>query len=484
MPGRGGNMKQRFIDRVGELGFLNDEYNRESSSFVVIYGRRRIGKTALIRHFLKNKPGLYFLASEEVEKQNIANLKKMIAEFTGSTLLKKDFDFSWDDLFEVFKDSRTDERRVLVIDEFQYLGKTNKSFPSIFQRIWDNLLKEENIMVILCGSLVTMMQGQTLAYNSPLYGRRTGQIKMKQITFSNYPGFFEGHDLSREELPLLYAVTGGVPKYIEVFNAGDTRVDSQDIFGLIEEHILNPRSFLYEEPVFLLEREVGEIATYFSIIKAIANGHRKLSKIAALLGVRQTNLTRYIQTLIDLDLVRREVPVTETDPAASKQGLYYITDNFISFWFRFVYPYRSYIEMEDTGYVMEKIKRNFIDNHVALVYESLCLEKMWGLNKENKLPFQLGRVGRWWDKNTEIDICGLNDDTGEIILGECKYTNSKVDINLFYGLMEKGKQIKWNKSNRQEYYILFSRSGFTQRLEELAEKRNDLLLVTLFTLEK
>jgi uncharacterized protein len=194
-------------------------------------------------------------------------------------------------------------------------------------------------------------------------------------------------------------------------------------------------------------------------------------------------LTRYIQTLMDLDLVRREVPVTETDPSASKQGLYSITDYYISFWFRFVYPYRSYIEMGDIEYVLDKIKRNFIDNHVALIYESLCIERMWGLNKEGTLPFRMSRLGRWWNKNTEIDICGLNEDTGAIILGECKYTNAKVDVDLFYGLIEKGNQIKWNKGNRQEYYILFSRAGFTPRLQELSKKRDDLLLVTLFTPE-
>jgi AAA+ ATPase superfamily predicted ATPase len=208
-------MSKRFINRNQELAFLNDEYNKDSSSLVIIYGRRRIGKTALIKNFIQNKPALYFLAAEEMESQNIANLKDLMIEFTSSSLLKKNFNFTWDDLFEVFKDYKKNERKILVIDEFQYLGKINKSFPSIFQREWDNLLESENIMVILCGSLISMMESQTLNYSSPLYGRRTGQIKMKQIKFTDFSDFFE--DKNEEELIEFYAVTGGVPKYIEVF---------------------------------------------------------------------------------------------------------------------------------------------------------------------------------------------------------------------------------------------------------------------------
>ena len=464
-------MSKRFINRDQELAFLNDEYNKNASSLVIIYGRRRIGKTALIKNFIQNKPALYFLTSEEMENQNISALKNLMLVFTGNSLLEKDFNFTWDDLFEIFKEYKKDERKILVIDEFQYLGKINKSFPSIFQRAWDNLLENENMMVILCGSLISMMESQTLNYSSPLYGRRTGQIKMKQIKFTDYSDFFEGK--SEQELVEFYAVTGGVPKYIEVFQSAD------NIFAAIEKNVLNKQGFLYEEPIFLMEREVGEISSYFSIISAIARGNHKLSKIATVLGVSQTNLTRYLKTLVDLDLLERRVPVTEFDPSKSKQGLYYITDNYFEFWFKFIYPFRSYIEMDDTTFVMDKIKQNFIDNHVSFVFENVCLQKMWQLNKQNELPFKFTRVGRWWDKNTEIDIVGLNEDTKEIILGECKYTNVKVDVDLFYQLIQKGRGVPWNKNHRKEYYILFSKSGFTHELLNLAKERKNLKLISL-----
>lgn len=464
-------MATKFINRNNELEFLNNEYNQKRSSFIVIYGRRRIGKTALIRQFIKDKPSIYFLGSEEMESQNINNFKELVADFTGNSLLKKGFDFTWDDIFEVIKDYKKDTKKIVVIDEFQYLGKTNKAFPSVFQRIWDNTLKDENIMVILCGSLINMMESQTLSYSSPLYGRRTGQIKMKQISFNHYGEFFK--EKSKSELIEYFSVTGGVPKYIELFK------DEENIFDSIEKNIINKQSFLYEEPIFLLEQEVGDVGTYFSVIKTIAAGNHKLGKIASALGVNQTSLTRYLKVLIDLDLIERIVPITETNPEKSKKGRYYIKDNFIEFWFKFIYPYRSYIEIEDNDYVVQKIKDNFIDNHVSFVFEDVCKEDVWNLNKHNKLNFKILKLGKWWDNSNEIDIVGINEESKDILIGECKYLSTKVDTNIFYKLVEKSKHINWNKENRKEHYILFSKSGFSDQLIEVSKNRDDLILVSL-----
>ncbi len=463
-------MISKFINRNSEVEFLNKEYAQNRSSFIVIYGRRRIGKTALIRNFIKDKPSMYFLASEEMEMQNINNFKELVADFTGNVLLKKGFDFTFEDIFMVIKEYKKEVKKVIVIDEFQYLGKINKAFPSVFQRIWDTLLKDENIMVILCGSLINMMESQTLSYSSPLYGRRTGQIKMKQISFKHYKEFFE--EKGKEELIEYFAVTGGVPKYIELFK------EEKDVFEAIKNNIINKQSFLYEEPIFLLEQEVGDIGTYFSIIKTIAAGNHKLGKIASVLGVFQTNLTRYLKTLMDLDLIERIVPITESNPEKSKKGLYYIKDNFIQFWFKFIYPYRSYIEIEDIDFVMKKIKDNFIDNHVSFVFEEICKEEIWDLSKENKLSFKLLKVGKWWDNSNEIDIVGVNEDTKDILIGECKYLNTKVDTDIFYKLVEKGKLIDWNKGARKEQYILFSKSGFSNELVEISKNRKDVILIS------
>lgn len=199
-------------------------------------------------------------------------------------------------------DSPFDRKPVIVMDEFQYIGKSNPAFPSIFQRIWEEILKTRSVMVILCGSLISMMESQTLAYSSPLYGRRTAQIRLTQIPFSYYHDFFPNK--SRRELIDFYAITGGVPKYIELFS------ETEDIYSAIQKNVLNRSGYLYDEPHFLLQQEVSEVGSYFSIIRAIAMGNSKLSAIASVLEVPATSLTKYLKTLIDLDILEREVPIT------------------------------------------------------------------------------------------------------------------------------------------------------------------------------
>lgn len=338
---------KEFVNRQEELDFLEKEYQRDTSSLVILYGRRRVGKTELTNEFMKNKQAVYFLATEENETQNRISFKNIVADQTNNELLKNANVDSWDIIFNVWIDAPSNEKKLMVIDEFQYLGKANRAFPSVFQRIWDMVLKDRNVMVILCGSLISMMESQTLAYSSPLYGRRTGQIKLKQIPFRHYHKFFPNK--SEKELIEYYSITGGIPKYIELF------YDSKDIFEAIENNVLSKSSFLYDEPNFLLQREVSEVGSYFSVIKAIAAGNQKLSKIATALELKQTGLTKYLKTLIDLDILEREVPITEDNPESCKRGLYKIRDNFMLFWFKFIFPNLNYIESGHTELAMKKI---------------------------------------------------------------------------------------------------------------------------------
>lgn len=459
---------ENFINRYEERNFLNKEYEKKTSSLIILYGRRRIGKTALVTEFGKDKHILYFLASEESEKENLNVFKNLAAEYLNNELLKNVSIDSWDVVFKTLINTNPEEKKLIVIDEFQYLGKSNAAFPSIFQRIWDTILKDKNIMVILCGSLISMMEAQTLSYSSPLYGRRTGQIKLQQIKFKHYHEFFK--EKSRKELIEYYSVTGGVPKYIELFK------DGKDIYSSIEKNILSKQSFLYEEPIFLLQNEVSEIGSYFSIIKTIAAGNQKLSKISSALEIKQTSITKYLQTLISLDILERQVPVTEANPEKSKKGLYKIKDNFLAFWFKFVYPNKNFIEMDRIDFVMNKIKNNFIDNHVAHIYKDICIEKMWDLNAQNIWNFNFDKAGHYWNGNTEIDVVALDSTGNDIIFGECKYTEKKMDIDIFYALVQKAKEVKWKNNNRREWYVLFSINGFTNDMMKLAEKRNDILL--------
>lgn len=459
---------EKFVDREEEMMTLQSEYERPGSSLVILYGRRRVGKTALISEFIKGKNALFFLASEESEAQNRTAFKEKAADFTGNELLRQFDAKNWDILFQTIMQTPFQEKPIIVIDEFQYIGKSNPAFPSIFQRIWEEQLKDRSVMVILCGSLISMMESQTLSYSSPLYGRRTAQIRLKQIPFRYYHEFFP--DKSPRELVEYYSVTGGVPKYIELFS------ESDDIYHAIQKNILNRSGYLYDEPHFLLQQEVSEIGNYFSVIRAIAAGNSKLSAISTVLEVKSTSLTKYLKTLIDLDILEREVPVTEENPEKSKKGLYKIKDNYLRFWFAFIYPNMSFIESGNSAIVLNKIRKSMVSGHTAFVYEDVCREQMWKLNANGAWPFHFSKLGRWWDSRNEIDIAAIDPDGSNLILGECKFWQEPVGSNILYALEQKAAAVEWRKDRRHTWLILFSAAGFTDELKEIAKSRSDLIL--------
>lgn len=460
---------EKFINRKKELNALLKEYKRETASFVVIYGRRRVGKTALINEFCKDKRKLFFLATEESDAENRNSFKNAAADFLDNQLLQEASLESWELVFDLIAESCNSklERLILVLDEFQYLGKANPAFPSILMGIWERKLKDKNIMLILSGSLIHMMTSQVLSYDSPLYGRRTAQMKIQQIAFEHYVEFMPG--LSEEELILRYAVTGGIPKYIELFQNED------DIYQAICNNVMSRSAFLYAEPEFLLQKEVSEIGNYFSILKAIAAGNHKLGKIAGVLNVKQTSLMKYLKVLVDLDVIEREVPITEENPEKSKKGLYFIKDNFIKFWFRFIYPYKGMLEADKDEFVLQKIKNNFIDNHVSYVYENICRQKMWQLIDRG---FSFNRVGRWWgSQDVEIDIVAYDSMGDSIIFGECKFSKKPKGMDVLQDLKEKSYAVSWKNHERKEYFVIFSKGGFTKELTEYAAAYSNILLL-------
>lgn len=449
-----------LVNRDNELRFLENEYQANRSSFIVVYGKPRVGKTALIAKFLESHPdSLYFSATEESEVQNLNAFKAQAAKLTGISLMNSD----WPAIFQTLIDFPSKAKKIVVIDDFPNLAKSNPAFPSILQKLWDIRLERSNVMLILSGSPIPLMRKLALDYSSPLYGRRTGQIRLRQIPFRHYHEFFDGR--TNDDLLPFYAVTGGVPKYIESF------LCYNDIYQAIENKILDTDSFLYEEPYFLLQKEVTEIGSYFSLLKTIALGKRKLSEIASYFGLKQTNLPKYLKVLMDLDLIEREVPVTETFPEKSKNGLYRLTDNFLAFWFRFIYPNRPFIEKGESSYVLSEIKKGFIQNHVSYIYEDVCREKAWELSFAHAWPFPIVKVGRYWGPLCgETDIVALDDSGQNLVVGECKYSSSPKGIDVLRALQEKGEALRRYTGASNVDYILFSKSGFTV---ELAKEAND-----------
>lgn len=436
-----------FANRYKELELLNSEYFNERFAFTVLYGRRRVGKTTLLKEFIKQKPSIYFLVTLENFNIVLKRLQNIVADFLQDNFLKSLELKDVKQLFEYLAQKDYEQKLIIIIDEFQYLTKLDDSIPSQFQYIVDELLKNKNIHLILCGSIISMMYEQTLSYNSPLYGRRTSAIKLEAIEFDYLKEFFPSK--SNEELIELYSILYGVPKYLEMF------ADSGDIFKNIEKNILNPNSYLYNEPQFILQNEVNEPITYFSILETIANGEHKIGNIAGNLGKNVQNITSFISKLIELDIIYKDVPITETNPLKSKKGLYFIKDNFFRFWFSYVLPYKSQLEMGNTNFVLKKIKENF-HGFVSPVYENLAISYM--LKK-----YDLFKCGRWWDKNEEIDAVGIGEDF--LIVAECKYSNKKVGLDILQDLQKKAKKI--DSELPIKHYILFSKSGFTEELKKL-----------------
>lgn len=464
----------KFIGRKREMKKLESEYSRDSS-FVVIYGRRRVGKTTLIKEFLKDKTAFYFLATEEIESQSMKRLAGVVARTTKNRLLQNATFTDWLDLFQVIADYEPEKKKVFVIDEFPYLVKTNSAFPSILQNAWDEVLKDKKVMLILSGSLIGMMQKHALSYDSPLYGRRTSQMRLAPLLFTD---IYAVQSLSFTESVEQYAVTGGVPKYLEFFE------DGRELTEQIKDAVLSKNGFLYEEPFFLLKSESMTAVNYFSIIKAIADGNHKIGKIAGVLGIESSKLTPYLSTLSDLGFVEKRTPVTEKNPEKSRKGLYFIADNFIRFWFKYVYPYKGELELDNMQIVLEEMKKDFETKFVAFAYEDICKDIFANLCKRGVIDFVPSRIGAYWlndyTGDTEIDVMAVDNQNKRIFAGECKYHRNPVDASVYYALKEKvldAGEIRKSYPVYDVIYGVFSKSGFTQRMLDAARETSNLVLV-------
>ena len=464
----------KFLGREKEILDLEKEYARDGG-FVVIYGRRRIGKTTLIKQFIKSKTAFYFLATKEVESQSMKRFAGVIARTTGNSVLQKAAFSDWLDLFQAVADYKPNEKKVLVIDEFPYLVKVNDSFPSILQNAWDEILKDSNVMLILCGSLISMMKKHALSYESPLYGRRTAQMRIAPLPFTTV---YENQKLSFEEAAEQYSITGGVPKYMEFFS------DGQPLYEQIKENVLSKNGFLYEEPNFLLTDEVQVPTNYFSIIKVIADGNHKLGMIAGILGLETSALTPYLKTLSELGFIEKQVPVTEKNAEKTRKGLYFISDNFLRFWFRYVYPYKGELELDNMQISLDELDKDFKEKFVAFAYEDICKEIFARLCSDKAIDFTPSKIGSYWlnDKsgNTQIDVMAVDTVNKRLFAGECKYHNQPIDADVYFELVKKVDNSSEIKSAFKGYtviYGVFSKSGFTSRMTDISNSNPNLFLI-------
>lgn len=452
-----------FVGRKKELQALTRFYKKPGAQLIVIYGKRRVGKTTLIKEFIKTRPHIYFLAQQITERENLRLLGEITGSFYKDELLQKTGFHNWDLVFSYLK-TRINKKLVLVIDEFPYLTASSKGISSIFQKGWDEYLKDTPVFLILCGSSIGMMEEEVLSYKAPLYGRRTGQIFLKPFSFLESREFFPG--LSFERCLEIFSITGGNPSYL-------LRIDQHlTLEQNIREYILKPEEFLYNEIEFILRQELREPRYYFTILKAIALSNNKISEITNETGIEKSRLHKYIFTLEDLGIIHKEIPVTEKNPLKSRKGIYKFQDHFFHFWFRYVLPYKSNIEEGNIDYVIRKIELDF-PNIIAVSYENAAKEI---IKKHQDIIFPFSKTGRWWDRNEEIDVIAINEHEKKVLFTEVKWRNKTIGLSVYNNLVRKCSYVVWNTGEREEYFCLFSKSGFTNELIQLSRKEGNLYL--------
>ena len=457
-----------FLCREKELRDLNKRYHKGAFECVVVYGRRRVGKTALINEFCKGKPTVFFSALNASSQENLEALSKAIYEKDHPGAESAPVFQSYDAALNEITRMAETERLVFVIDEYPYLAKANKSISSRLQHIIDHTWKNGQLFLILCGSSMSFMEYQVLGYESPLYGRRTGQIKMQALTYKEMTAF--NPDLTDEQQALVYGITGGIPHYINKLDV-DTDIDEA-----LKENLFNTSSYLYEEPENLLKQELREPAIYNSVISAIAGGASHANEIATKVGIESAVCAKYLKVLLDLGIIKKETPMTEKP---GKKTVYAIGDNFFRFWYRFVPQNASAISADRIERIYDTAIKKYYPDYMGKVFEQMCYEYL--LRYADNLPIILSEVGQWWGndaserKEIQIDIIGTATDSKEYIVGSCKYRNDPVGIDE-YERMKHYAEV-FGRGEKYHYYF-FSKSGFTQGMRDLADK-GEITLVTL-----
>ncbi|MEI7580042.1 MAG: ATP-binding protein [bacterium] len=460
----------KFINRKIELQYLDEMYQKANNTaqFLIIYGKRRVGKTELIKYFFKDKSHIYFLASKGSALDQLQTATEVFANGFNDLIINKNSFQNWRQLFEYIasKSKDIDKPIIIVFDEFPYLVESDSAISSYFQYGWDEKLKNHKVMLILMGSSISMMYKHALQYNAPIYGRRTGQYLLEPFSFKQSKLFYQ--DAEFDKVFPLYSLVGGIPIYLKEMDSKKSFKDNI-IFSFLKKG-----SFLSIEPELLLAEEFSEPRTYLSILKAIGLGRTKYSEILNETGMLANKLSIYIKTLIDLRLVRREIPVTDNIPEQSKKGAYSLNDNFLRFYFSFVYPNKSFIESENYTLLFKKYNEVLVQL-IAKSYEDATFEFINNVIKLEKLP-TFNKLGRWWDKKTEIDLVGLNEDENSILFVETKWNSKPIGINVLNDLKTKSNEVKWGKPKRREHFALVAKGGFSQELISKAKEEKVILI--------
>lgn len=453
-----------FIGRQQELNTLHKLYNSGKFEFAVIYGRRRVGKTALISEFSKDKDTIFFTGVETNAKQNLDNFSRCIMEYSTGTAVDSSFASFQAALEYVFELAKT-KRLVLVIDEYPYVARASKSLASTLQFLIDKNKDNSKLFLILCGSSMSYMEDHVLAYKAPLYGRRTAQLKINPFDFFEACPYFTR--FSDVDKALAYGVVGGTPQYLMQMD------DNLSIEENIKNTHLNPSSSIFEEPNNLLKQEVREPAIYNAVITAIATGCSKMNEISNKIDEDTSVCATYIKNLIALGIVKKESPYGEK---SSRRTIYSIEDNMFRFWYRFVPENTSIISRGATDLAYRRIAPE-LSSYMGAVFEEICRQYLWKLLLDGKCAVNFSDLGRWWGTNSktrtqeEIDIMGTDKDAA--LFAECKWTNEKVDLGVLETLVERSSLFNYKK----KHFYLFAKTGFTKGCVDKAAEMGNVTLI-------
>ncbi len=479
-----------FIGREAELQFLREKYNEEKGQLVVLYGRRRVGKTETLKEFCKDKPHFFYSCTQTTDKVQLGRFsKQLLKENIPAGKYISTFE-DWEAAFRsVLELPYGSEKKLVIIDEFPYMCKGNPAIPSILQNLWDSELRDSNVMIVLCGSAMSFIENELLAEKNPLYGRATGIYKMKEMGFYEAMRFFP--DYSPKDKILAYAVLGGIPHYLSQWKPELTVEEN------IKKYILTKGSALYSEVEFLLHQELRETPIYNAIIEAIALGSTRLNEISQKSLIDDTSKTSvYLKNLMELGIVEKEFSVDTKlkEKANLNRGIYRLTDNFFRFWYTFGFANISELEDGDAEGVYEYAVKPALHEFASLKFEEVCKAFVKELQRDNVLPFRYSKMGRWMGKTTarqlgapdgvsvaesEIDILAIGRDGKQYLVGECKFKGRPFTYSEYLDTTAKLMPLK----EKAEFtYALFSESGFDKRLMAEADNRQDLLLYPLETI--
>ncbi|EFW90190.1 ATPase [Haladaptatus paucihalophilus DX253] len=451
----------RFVNREQELDTLQSRFRSDTADLIVIYGRRRLGKSALVREAIRDTDdAVYWQATEETPEVQLANFVETASE---TFPLLDDIQRDWEALLRALGR----ENAVVVLDEFPYLVQSDEALPSKIQRVWDLHLEDTAMTLVLVGSSISVMEEKVLGGGSPLYGRRTAAIDLPPLSLENARRFYPTDD---PDTILRYrGVFGGTPYYLRALTP------SASLPANIQSHVLSEHGVLHNEPEFLLRTEFGirEPQTYYTILRAIATGKREANEIANFAGVDSNTLGSYLSKLRRLRLVERDIPVT-ADPNATRKSRYRLNEPLFRFWFRYVYGQEgTLVQLGDDAYE-RSVEPSFSD-YMGSMFEIICQEALPSL-----IPKAYQGIGYWWHRQHELDVVGLGSD-GTLVAGECKYTSREMNEGDLADLERSAAQVRWTPENGTEpayHYCCFCRSGFSDGLRATADERDDVSLFT------